>query len=875
MCRICHCHVILRQTTSHLHYTPIKALSNQKYRQLYEEFQDVGLMTGDVTINPSASCLVMTTEILRSMLYRGSEIMREVAWVVFDEIHYMRDKCRGVVWEETIILLPDNVHYVFLSATIPNAKQFAEWICHLHKQPCHVVYTDYRPVPLQHYIFPAGGDGLHLVVDENSDFRQDNFNAAMSVLRDAGDAAKGDQKGRRGGTKGQSNIFKIVKMIMERNFQPVIIFSFSKKECEAYAMNLSKLDFNTNEEKNLVAEVFNNAIDCLCDEDKQLPQVEDVLPLLKRGIGIHHSGLLPILKETIEILFSEGLLKALFATETFAMGLNMPARTVVFTNARKFDGKDFRWITSGEYIQMSGRAGRRGLDDRGIVILMIDEKMSPGVGKNILQGQPDALNSAFHLTYNMVLNLLRVEGINPEYMLEKSFYQFQNYAAIPKLFEKLKQCEEDYNKMEIPQEDRVEAYYKIRQQLNKLAKEIQAFMVKPKYCLPFMQPGRLVKVKNGDDDFGWGAVVNFRKKANQEMRTPKDDSPLYIAEVLLNCSQESIKNAVTEAARPATENEKGEIVVVPVMLHLITHMSSVRLYMPKDLRPQDNRQSVGKSIKEVLRRFPDGIPLLDPIEDMGIKDHDLKKLVEKVEAFEERMFSHPLHKDKELDTLYSLYEKKAQIAKEVKEAKRELKKARTVIQMEELKCRKRVIRRLGYATAADVIEIKGRVACEISSADELLLTEMMFNGVFNSLNAEQCVALLSCFVFEEKTKTQPRLREELAGPLRQMQDSARRIAKVSTEAKMELDEEDYVGSFKPELMDVVFAWAKGASFSQIIKMTDIFEGSIIRTFRRLEELMREMCHAARAIGNTELENKYADGITKIKRDIVFAASLYL
>uniref|UniRef100_A0A8C5SIV6 RNA helicase n=1 Tax=Laticauda laticaudata TaxID=8630 RepID=A0A8C5SIV6_LATLA len=425
----------LREKQRVIFTSPIKALSNQKYREMYEEFQDVGLMTGDVTINPTASCLVMTTEILRSMLYRGSEVMREVAWVIFDEIHYMRNSERGVVWEETIILLPDNVHYVFLSATIPNARQFAEWICHLHKQPCHVIYTDYRPTPLQHYIFPAGGDGLHLVVDENGDFREDNFNTAMQVLRDAGDLAKGDQKGRKGGTKGPSNVFKIVKMIMERNFQPVIIFSFSKKDCEAYALQMTKLDFNTDEEKRMVEEVFNNAIDCLSDEDKKLPQVEHVLPLLKRGIGIHHGGLLPILKETIEILFSEGLIKALFATETFAMGINMPARTVLFTSARKYDGKDFRWISSGEYIQMSGRAGRRGMDDRGIVILMVDEKMSPTIGKQLLKGSADPLNSAFHLTYNMVLNLLRVEEINPEYMLEKSFYQFQHYRAIPGVVE--------------------------------------------------------------------------------------------------------------------------------------------------------------------------------------------------------------------------------------------------------------------------------------------------------------------------------------------------------------------------------------------------------------------------------------------------------
>ncbi|XP_073200040.1 exosome RNA helicase MTR4 isoform X3 [Lepidochelys kempii] len=764
----------LREKQRVIFTSPIKALSNQKYREMYEEFQDVGLMTGDVTINPTASCLVMTTEILRSMLYRGSEVMREVAWVIFDEIHYMRDAERGVVWEETIILLPDNVHYVFLSATIPNARQFAEWICHLHKQPCHVIYTDYRPTPLQHYIFPAGGDGLHLVVDENGDFREDNFNTAMQVLRDAGDLAKGDQKGRKGGTKGPSNVFKIVKMIMERNFQPVIIFSFSKKDCEAYALQMTKLDFNTDEEKKMVEEVFNNAIDCLSDEDKKLPQVEHVLPLLKRGIGIHHGGLLPILKETIEILFSEGLIKALFATETFAMGINMPARTVLFTSARKFDGKDFRWISSGEYIQMSGRAGRRGMDDRGIVILMVDEKMSPTIGKQLLKGSADPLNSAFHLTYNMVLNLLRVEEINPEYMLEKSFYQFQHYRAIPGVVEKVNKLDEQYNKIEIPNEESVVIYYKIRQQLAKLGKEIEEYVHKPKYCLPFLQPGRLVKVKNEDDDFGWGVVVNFSKKSNVKPNSGELD-PLYVVEVLLHCSKESLKNSATEAAKPAKPDEKGEM----------------------------------------------------------------------------------------------------QIAVDIRTAKRELKKARTVLQMDELKCRKRVLRRLGFATSSDVIEMKGRVACEISSADELLLTEMMFNGLFNDLSAEQATALLSCFVFQENSSEMPKLTEQLAGPLRQMQECAKRIAKVSAEAKLEIDEENYLNSFRPNLMDVVYTWANGATFAHICKMTDVFEGSIIRCMRRLEELLRQMCQAAKAIGNTELENKFAEGITKIKRDIVFAASLYL
>jgi ATP-dependent RNA helicase DOB1 len=203
------------------------------------EFGDVGLMTGDVTRNPSASCLVMTTEvhlglsclnfflnfcsqILRSMLYRGSEIMREVAWVIFDEIHYMRDKERGVVWEEAIILLPHTVRYVFLSATIPNAMQFCEWICRSHEQPCHVVYTDFRPTPLQHYLFPAGGEGIYLVLNEKGEFREDNFSKAMGMLQERAGEDPADPKsgkGRKGKTKkgGDKKGELLRKSVMTRN----------------------------------------------------------------------------------------------------------------------------------------------------------------------------------------------------------------------------------------------------------------------------------------------------------------------------------------------------------------------------------------------------------------------------------------------------------------------------------------------------------------------------------------------------------------------------------------------------------------------------------------------------------------------------------
>lgn len=183
--------------------------------------------------------------------------------------------------------------------------------------------------------------------------------------------------------------------------------------------------------------------------------------------------------------------------------------------------------------------------------------------------------------------------------------------------------------------------------------------------------------------------------------------------------------------------------------------------------------------------------------------------------------------------------------------------------------------RLGFTTSADVVEMKGRVACEISTGDELLLTEMMFQGVFNDLSVDQAVALLSCFVFDEKVDAKAKLQEELSAPLRLMQETARRIVKVSNECKMNMEEQAYVDKFKPELMDVVFAWCQGAKFYQICKMTDVYEGSLIRIFRRLEELLRQMCSAAKSIGNSELENKFSEGINKIHRDIIFAASLYL
>jgi Superfamily II RNA helicase len=351
-----------------------------------------------------------------------------------------------------------------LSATIPNAREFAEWICRIKKQPCHVVYTDFRPVPLQHYLFPTGGNGLYLVVDEKGEFREDNFARALSALSDAVDPLAQDKRKKKKPTEG-ADLFKIIKLIMERNLDPVIVFSFSKREVEGFATSMNKFDLTTEEEKECITEIFNSAISCLSEEDRNLPQIQEMLPILRRGIGIHHGGLLPIVKEVTEILFQDSYIKCLFSTETFSMGLNMPARTVVFTSVRKFDGENFRWIGGGEYIQMSGRAGRRGIDDKGVTILMIDEKMEPEVAKGMLKGHADPLYSSFHLSYNMLLNALRIEDHEPEYIIRRSLHQFQNDKSLPDMKAKLNEVIEKRNMCKIEKEEIISEIYKVNQQI--------------------------------------------------------------------------------------------------------------------------------------------------------------------------------------------------------------------------------------------------------------------------------------------------------------------------------------------------------------------------------------------------------------------------
>ena len=489
-----------RHMTKAIYTSPIKALSNQKFRDFRLEFQDVGILTGDVQINAEASCLIMTTEILRSMLYRGADLLRDVEFVIFDEVHYVNDLERGVVWEEVIIMLPEHVTLILLSATVPNTYEFASWVGRTKKKDIYVISTPKRPVPLEHYLW--ADKAMYKIVDAEKKFLDKGWKDANTVMsgrdksqpaveanglanqRGASNARGGrgqtqrggparggqqrggtQQRGRGQASRGAGNIARtgrgggrtsaaqdrniwvhLVQHLKKHDLLPACIFVFSKKRCEQNADALSNLDFCTASEKSAIHIIIERSIARLKPEDRFLPQIRRLRELLSRGIAVHHGGLLPIVKEVVEILFAKTLVKVLFATETFAMGLNLPTRTVVFSGFRKHDGRAFRDLLPGEYTQMAGRAGRRGIDPVGSVIIVnsnSEEAPPAAILKQMILGDPTKLRSQFRLTYNMILNLLRVEALKIEEMIKRSFSENATQALLPEQEKQVKLSESD------------------------------------------------------------------------------------------------------------------------------------------------------------------------------------------------------------------------------------------------------------------------------------------------------------------------------------------------------------------------------------------------------------------------------------------------
>lgn len=512
----------------------------------------------------------------------------------------------------------------------------------------------------------------------------------------------------------------------------------------------------------------------------------------------------------------------------------MPAKTVVFTNTRKWDGKDFRWVTSGEYIQMSGRAGRRGKDDRGIVIQMLDEKMEPAVCKEILYGAPDPLNSSYRISYNMLLNLMRVEDVDPEYLLRASFHQFQREAATPGLIAQAESLENESGNVDVGTPEiaaLVSQYYIMDQQLVVTQRKITKILQKPEYILKFLQPGRLINATIDGESFGWGVLLSYKKKqgtgsgGDAGRLASLTGGPEYTLDVILTCvdrhfdagdtkgKDEDTENAsilwrgTSRSCRPAEEGDDKNIIswrIFTIALENVERLSAIKLIVPQDCTTPEARRKVGLLLQTAMNRFSDGLQLLDPVNDLGIKDDEYDTLLCRAEALTQRLSSHKLYSDYEKDerrTLVQAFQKKTDKLDQAKLLREEARGCMTISMKDDLKRMKRVLKKLGHVDANGVIQTKGRTACEINTADELVVVELIFAGIFNDLTVEQCAALLSCLTFDERNKDEgdpaSGLKSFLSTPFYRLQEIARTVAKVEISCGVELNEDEFVDKFNP------------------------------------------------------------------------------
>ncbi|KAK7465266.1 Antiviral helicase ski2 [Stygiomarasmius scandens] len=916
-----------KHMTRAIYTSPIKALSNQKFRDFKQTFSSasVGILTGDVQINPEASCLIMTTEILRSMLYKGADLIRDVEFVIFDEVHYVNDAERGVVWEEVIIMLPDHVNIILLSATVPNTKEFAEWVGRTKKKNIYVISTAQRPVPLEHYLY--ANREIYKIVDAKRNFLAQGYRDAGEALRRkqdkereaaglppvqrvgarGGATQRGQQRGGRGtsaparGRGGASssrtihtgvdkNLYvHLLALLKKRNLLPVVVFTLSKKRCEENASTLTNQDLCTSVEKSEVHVAIEKALSRLKGSDRKLPQISRMRDLLSRGIGVHHGGLLPIVKELVEILFARGLVKILFATETFAMGVNMPAKCVVFSGIRKHDGKSFRDILPGEYTQMAGRAGRRGLDPTGTVIIVANDNIPEQTTLNtMILGTPGKLSSQFRLTYNMILNLLRVEALKVEEMIKRSFSENASQRLLPEQQRKVIESERALSTLhklqcEVCGPD-IEQYYDDSAEVINLNQRLLTMAKGDRRGTKLLESGRVVVLRDGHFRTGNIAILLRMAPASSEGGVlQKQQSYFVLARVdpdtKFRKSDMIDDQVITPRWPPNPESLRVDSATATYDYRPVP--SSSIAFVSDRVIKVDERDICDRRL---ISKMNEVISLLETVSEEWSNsgtipeiDWGRMRMLEFQEALAarneliKRLPGYACLLCENFEDHYSILHAEKVLRANIANLKLAISDQNLEL-IPDYEQRIEVLKELKFIDENSTVLLKGRVACEINSANELILTELILENTLANYEPEEVVALLSCFVFQEKTEVEPVIPPKLEEGRDAIIAISERVSRLQDKHKVAAEE--LRSDLKFGLVEVVYEWAKGMPFEQITALTDVAEGSIVRVITRLDETCREVRDAARVIGDAELFKKMEECQLKIKRDIVFAASLY-
>jgi ATP-dependent RNA helicase HelY len=857
-------HLALTTGRKCFYTTPIKALSNQKFNDLVARHgpEQVGLLTGDNTINGEAPVVVMTTEVLRNMLYAGSRTLSGLGYVVMDEVHYLADRARGAVWEEVIIHLPESVALVSLSATVSNAEEFGEWLGTVRGETVTIV-EERRPVPLYQHglvgrrmydLFASDGQGA----DGPAAPGEEAVNPELlRVARD--DFASGRMRDRRsprgkgrpqGGGRQVGNgrrvwipsRAEVVERLDAAGLLPAIVFIFSRVGCDAAVQQClnARLRLTTPEEREEIRAFVEERCADLPDEDLQALGYHEFLDGLTRGIAAHHAGMLPTFKECVEELFLRGLCRVVFATETLALGINMPARSVVIEKLSKWNGETHADVTPGEYTQLTGRAGRRGIDVEGHGVVLWQPGLDPRSVAGLASTRTYPLKSSFRPTYNMAVNLVHEFGrARARELLESSFAQFQADKAVVGLARQLRKSEDalaGYAEAAACDKGDFMQYAGLRRTLS----ETEAGLARARRndrraevisSLERLRPGDVIEVPAGRFS-GMAVVIDPGNRADRDGPRP------YV----LTAEKQARRLSVVDFPTPVE--------------------SITRLRIPRNFNGR-NPQS-RRDLASTLRNRTHGFA--PPPPGRARSSAEPAAGSDRIEELRRELREHPCHHCPDREDHARWSERWFKLDRDARTLRRRIEqRTNTIARQFDRVCE--VLDTLEYLDG-DTVTTRGRALMRIYNDMDLVTAEALRTGLWDDLDPSQLAAVLSVLVFEARKPDDDAAPRLPGGPvrdvLRQMASLWAGLDALEREHKLDQLREPDLG-----FCWAAYRWAEGDDLDDLLEATELAAGDFVRWVKQLLDLTGQVGDAA----GGALRETARETVHRLRRGVVAYSSV--
>lgn len=771
--------------------TPIKALSNQKYAELVDRYGSdaVGLLTGDNSINGEAPIVVMTTEVLRNMIYADSQTLHGLGYVVMDEVHYLADRFRGAVWEEVIIHLPERVTLIALSATVSNAEEFGAWLQEVRGQTT-VVVEEHRPVPLWQHVM--AGDRMHdLFIDE------DLVNPDLVRLMQR--SGRPHPRRRDPLTPWRTDV---IDRLQRDGLLPAIYFLFSRAGCDDAVEQCvrSGMRLTTSDERRDIRAQVMAATLAIPDEDLAALRYDEWLNALERGIAAHHAGMLPAFKEITETLFQQGLVKVVFATETLALGINMPAKSVVLEKLVKWNGEQHVALTPGEYTQLTGRAGRRGIDVEGHGVVLWHQGLDPRVVAGLASTRTYPLRSSFQPSYNMAVNLVATMGRDTtREVLETSFAQYQadhSVVGLARTLRKLEEARDGYAESMICHLGDFAEYASLRQQIS----DIEKASGRERAEMRRQEAGRsLSEVRRGD--VFW---------------LPAGKRPGPVVVVDAQSDRPAVLTIERRVRRISVNELRGPVQVV------------TRLRIPKSFQPRD--AAARRGLAQRLAELDVDAPPRGQVVEVD----------DRITALRREIRQHPCHGCSDREGHARWAERWNRVNREIVETKKRI-SGRTTSIAKRFDNICAVLSRLGYLSSDDAaasVTPAGEQLRRLYSESDLLASQCLRDHLWDSLEPAELAAVASTLVYESRLAEEetPRLpRGAIADTVERMQELWQSIHETESGYRLELTR-----SPDPGFVWSTYRWANGASLGDVLRRDELTAGDFVRWIRQVIDVLGQI-----------------------------------